>query len=62
MPVDGLNLGGPLGWNSVAIETRCALSLYLCYQSLLDPLTQTQVVAYLQGLAQAGLPDRPADF
>jgi glycosyltransferase involved in cell wall biosynthesis len=29
-------------------------SLYLCYQSLLEPLTQTQVVAYLEGLAQAG--------
>jgi glycosyltransferase involved in cell wall biosynthesis len=29
-------------------------SLYLCYQSLLDPLTQTQVVAYLEGLARAG--------
>lgn len=27
--------------------------LYLCYQSLLEPLTQTQVVAYLEGLAQA---------
>ncbi len=29
-------------------------SLYLCYQSLLDPLTQTQVVAYLEGLAKGG--------
>jgi glycosyltransferase involved in cell wall biosynthesis len=29
-------------------------ALYLCYQSLLDPLTQTQVVAYLEGLARAG--------
>src|SRR5438270_14034331 len=29
-------------------------SLYLCYQSLLDPLTQTQVVAYLEGLSAAG--------
>lgn len=29
-------------------------SLYLCYQSLLEPLTQTQVVAYLEGLAGAG--------
>jgi glycosyltransferase involved in cell wall biosynthesis len=28
--------------------------LYLCYQSLLDPLTQTQVVNYLEGLARAG--------
>ncbi len=27
--------------------------LYICYQSLLDPLTQTQVVAYLEGLATA---------
>ncbi|MEZ6147679.1 MAG: hypothetical protein R3B91_20085 [Planctomycetaceae bacterium] len=26
-------------------------ALYICYQSLLDPLTQTQVVAYLEGLA-----------
>ena len=29
-------------------------TLYLCYQSLLDPLTQSQVVAYLEGLARAG--------
>jgi glycosyltransferase involved in cell wall biosynthesis len=29
-------------------------SLYICYQSLLDPLTQTQVVAYLEGMALAG--------
>lgn len=29
-------------------------ALYLCYQSLLDPLTQTQVVAYLEGLSLAG--------
>ncbi len=29
-------------------------SLYICYQSIRDPLTQTQVVAYLQGLALAG--------
>lgn len=28
-------------------------SLYLCYQSVLEPLTQTQVVAYLEGLARA---------
>ncbi|MBW3596994.1 MAG: glycosyltransferase [Planctomycetes bacterium] len=28
--------------------------LYLCYQSLLDPLTQTQVVSYLEGLALSG--------
>jgi glycosyltransferase involved in cell wall biosynthesis len=28
--------------------------LYLCYQSLLEPLTQTQVVAYLEGLARSG--------
>lgn len=28
--------------------------LYLCYQSISEPLTQTQVVAYLEGLAQAG--------
>lgn len=27
--------------------------LYLCYQSILEPLTQTQVAAYLEGLAQA---------
>ncbi|MEZ6050281.1 MAG: glycosyltransferase [Planctomycetaceae bacterium] len=26
-------------------------ALYICYQSLLDPLTQTQVVAYLEGIA-----------
>jgi glycosyltransferase involved in cell wall biosynthesis len=29
-------------------------SLYICYQSLLEPLTQTQVIAYLDGLALAG--------
>lgn len=29
-------------------------ALYICYQSLLDPLTQTQVIAYLEGLAVAG--------
>jgi glycosyltransferase involved in cell wall biosynthesis len=29
-------------------------SLYLCYLGLTDPLTQTQVVAYLEGLARAG--------
>jgi glycosyltransferase involved in cell wall biosynthesis len=29
-------------------------SLYLCYQSVREPLTQTQVVAYLEGLARAG--------
>jgi glycosyltransferase involved in cell wall biosynthesis len=29
-------------------------TLYLCYQSLLDPLTRSQVVAYLEGLARAG--------
>lgn len=29
-------------------------ALYICYQSLLDPLTQTQVVAYLEGLARGG--------
>ena len=29
-------------------------SLYLCYQSIAEPLTQTQVAAYLEGLAQAG--------
>ena len=29
-------------------------SLYLCYQSISEPLTQTQVVAYLEGLARAG--------
>jgi glycosyltransferase involved in cell wall biosynthesis len=29
-------------------------TLYLCYQSLLEPLTWTQVVAYLEGLSRAG--------
>lgn len=29
-------------------------ALYICYQSLLDPLTQTQVVAYLEGISKAG--------
>lgn len=28
--------------------------LYLCYQGILEPLTQTQVVPYLEGLAQTG--------
>jgi glycosyltransferase involved in cell wall biosynthesis len=30
-------------------------TLYLCYQSVLEPLTQTQVVPYLEGIAQAGV-------
>src|SRR3954452_17062251 len=29
-------------------------ALYVCYLSLDDPLVQTQVVAYLRGLATAG--------
>lgn len=29
-------------------------SLYICYQSIADPLTASQVVAYLEGLALAG--------
>src|SRR5438874_2096442 len=29
-------------------------SLYICYLSLDDPLVETQVVAYLAGLAQRG--------
>lgn len=29
-------------------------ALYICYQSLLEPLTQTQVIAYLEGLARGG--------
>jgi glycosyltransferase involved in cell wall biosynthesis len=29
-------------------------ALYLCYQSVREPLTRTQVVAYLEGLAAAG--------
>jgi len=29
-------------------------AIYLCYQGIQDPLTQTQVVAYLEGLSQAG--------
>ena len=29
-------------------------ALYLCYQSIADPLTATQVTAYLEGLALAG--------
>jgi glycosyltransferase involved in cell wall biosynthesis len=29
-------------------------ALYLCYQSLLEPLTRTQVVAYLEGLSLSG--------
>ena len=29
-------------------------ALYLCYQSIREPLTETQVVAYLEGLAAAG--------
>ncbi|HWB00548.1 MAG TPA: glycosyltransferase [Pirellulales bacterium] len=28
--------------------------LYICYQSVLEPLTETQVIAYLEGLALAG--------
>jgi hypothetical protein len=30
------------------------IALYLCYQSVREPLTRTQVVAYLEGLAVAG--------
>jgi len=33
---------------------RALRSLYICYLSLEDPLVQTQVVAYLEGLAQRG--------
>ena len=40
---------GPLGKPATNMMT-----LYLCYQSLLDPLTQSQVVVYLEGLAVAG--------
>src|SRR5262245_26421648 len=29
-------------------------ALYLCYQGIDEPLTQTQVVPYLDGLARAG--------
>lgn len=29
-------------------------ALYICYQSIDDPLTETQVIAYLEGLASAG--------
>jgi glycosyltransferase involved in cell wall biosynthesis len=29
-------------------------ALYICYQSMAEPLTHTQVVAYLEGLARAG--------
>ena len=29
-------------------------ALYLCYQSVCEPLTETQVIAYLEGLARAG--------
>ncbi len=29
-------------------------ALYICYQSVQEPLTQTQVIAYLEGLALAG--------
>lgn len=29
-------------------------ALYLCYQSIREPLTETQVIAYLEGLAAAG--------
>jgi glycosyltransferase involved in cell wall biosynthesis len=31
-------------------------TLYICYQSITEPLTQSQVVAYLEGLAADGLP------
>ncbi len=29
-------------------------TLYLCYQGIIEPLTQTQVVPYLEGMANAG--------
>ena len=28
--------------------------LYICYQSIAEPLTQTQVIAYLEGLVLVG--------
>lgn len=41
-------------WVERPFKTMTEISaLYLCYQSLLEPLTQTQVVAYLEGLARA---------
>ena len=33
---------------------RLLRSLYVCYLSLEDPLVETQVVAYLEGLARRG--------
>src|SRR5207253_2403827 len=46
------------GVNDLAVATSKAQrsSLYLCYLGLTDPLTQTQVVAYLEGLTRAGYP------
>ena len=35
-------------------ENKSPSALYVCYQSMMDPLTRTQVVAYLEGLAGAG--------
>ncbi len=35
-------------------NNKPASTLYVCYQSLMDPLTRTQVVAYLEGLALVG--------
>src|SRR5947199_10790780 len=29
-------------------------ALYICYQSIREPLTRTQVIAYLEGLSAAG--------
>ena len=50
----GTNPYRALPANRSEAPTLRLTSLYLCYQSVLEPLTQTQVIAYLEGLTQAG--------
>lgn len=41
---------------SAPVTGRLGTCLYICYDSVLEPLAQTQVIAYLEGLARAGHP------
>lgn len=37
-----------------SVKGKPVATLYLCYQGIIEPLTQTQVVPYLEGLSRAG--------
>jgi glycosyltransferase involved in cell wall biosynthesis len=41
-------------WLSNEPTVPSMTALYICYQSIREPLTQTQVIAYLEGLSAAG--------